>query len=326
MVKIKNIWENLKVNNKKILALAPLAGVTDSAFRQVCKEYGADIVYSEMASVDALVFSPKKTIELLEYNKNEKPYIVQLFGSNPKYFEKAVAVVEKEIEPDGFDVNFGCPVRKIIKQGSGAALMANIERSREVLKSIITSTDLPVSIKTRTSSMGISVEKFLDSISDLEIKTLMIHGRSLEQGFQGEIDYELINRLKNIFPGVILANGGINSLKDYLDLMVRVDVDGVGLARGALGRPWLFQEIKNTSLIEKASNEIFKIALRQLKLSEKLKGRVGVIEMRKHLCWYVQGLSGARELRSKLVRIENIADAKQIFSEYKENKEFIKTI
>ena len=230
----KNFYKNL---NKNPLALAPMAGVADSAFRQMCKKFGADVLYSEMASVTALFYAPEKTLELVEFAESERPYVVQLFGSDPEHFAHATRVITEKVKPDGIDINFGCPVPKVRKQGAGAVLMADLKKSKEIIKATIDNTDLPVSIKTRTKSGEVEILQFLDYINDLDIKALMIHGRTLNQGFVGEIDTALIKKAREYFGGFIFANGGINSVMDAEKIKRETEADGLALARGALGRP-----------------------------------------------------------------------------------------
>ena len=154
----KNFWQKLA---KPIYALAPMAGVTDSAFRQICKSFGADVVYSEMISAAAIVYDSKKTLELMKFNKKERPFVIQLFGSKPEHFAYAVKYITKKIKPDGIDINFGCAVKKIIKQGAGAALMDNSKLGRLIIKTVIDNTNLPVSIKVRSQVKQITVLNFL---------------------------------------------------------------------------------------------------------------------------------------------------------------------
>ncbi|MDD5290808.1 MAG: tRNA-dihydrouridine synthase [Patescibacteria group bacterium] len=320
---MKNFWLKLK---KPIYALAPMAGITDSAFRQICKDFGADVVYSEMASVTALTYNPGKTLEMLKFSPKERPYVVQVFGSNPEHFAKAVKLVEKKIKPDGIDINFGCPVPKVSRQKAGAELFKDLKLSRQVLKTVTLNTSLPVSIKTRARVGSVDILEFLKNVSDLDIKAIMIHGRSFSQGFSGSIDWQIIKKSREYFSGIILANGGVGlnltpnpsprqerGVKDYCDwLLNKTGADGVGVGQGALGRPWIFGELKAKSEKGKTKEEIFNIILKHTKLVCKLKGRQGIIEMRKHLCWYVQGLSGARKLREKLVKIESLDDINKI--------------
>lgn len=301
-----------------------MAGFTDSAFRQICKEYGADVLYSEMASATALFYNRNKqnnpTLELLTFSKKERPYIVQLFGSDPEHFKIATKIIEKEIKPDGVDINFGCPAPKVIKQKAGVELFKGLKKSREVIKAVVDSTNLPVSIKTRTKAGDIDILKFLDNISGLDIKALMIHGRTLKQGFSGEIDTEIIKKARDYFGGVILANGGIDSQKEAERVLIKTEADGLGLGRGALGRPWIFREIKNKKTEIKGKDEIFNIILKHAKLVEKEKGNIGMVEMRKHLCWYVQGMEGASKLRNEFVQIDDLSNLEEIIIQNKQHK------
>ncbi len=304
-----NFWEKL---NRPIYALAPMAGITDSAFRQICKKFGANVVYSEMASSDALVFNPDKTLKMLKFNKVEQPYIVQLFGNNPKHFADATKLIQAKIKPNGIDINFGCPVKKIVKQGAGVALMKNLKLSQEIIKSVINNTNLPVSIKCRASVGKINVLKFLDNLNGLDIKAVMIHGRSFKQGFTGLIDFKIIKKARNYFGGIILANGGINSYNDAIETLIKTKADGLGIARGALGSPWIFKALRTGQSIKRSHRAIFKIALQHSELAYKLKGAVGIVEMRKHLSWYIRGLPGARKLREQLINVKNLKDIREI--------------
>jgi len=330
--KKNNLKNNLKLE-KTILALAPMAGITDSAFRQICKNFGADIVYSEMASVTALVYHAEKTLQMLRSSKTEMPYIIQLFGNNPEHFREATRLLsdQKLINktkfpsfeiPQGIDINFGCPVSKIAKQGAGAELMKDLKKSREIIKSVLKSTHLPVSIKIRAKSGEIDALKFLDNINDLDIKAVMIHGRTLSQKFTGAVDCEIIKKARNYFGGFILANGYDYQLKtdsqiaDYYQyLLDKTQADGIGIARAVYGRPWIFAKIKNPSFADEQEIDkkyIKSIILKHAKLVYELKNRIGIIEMRKHLCWYVQGLPQARKIRQSLVQVENLEDIENL--------------
>ncbi len=315
----KNFWLKLKARRQPILALAPLAGFTDSAFRQICRSFGADVLYSEMASATALYYNQKTkknaTLELLKSSRlKEKYYVVQLFGSNPEHFAMATQIITKKLKPDGIDINFGCPVPKIIKQGAGSGLMKNLKQSRAVIEAVLANTNLPVSIKIRAAAGEVGALKFIKNIAGLPIAALMIHARTLKQGFAGAPDWALVKEARQYFSGVILANGGINNLVEAKKALSETKADGLGLARGVLGRPWLFKEIKANRLINLKPKQIYAIALRHAALTQKLKGKTGIIELRKHLVWYVQGLSGASQLRAALVKVNNLKDIKNIFS------------
>lgn len=306
-----NFWQKIKT---PIYALAPMAGVADSAFRQICKDFGADVVYSEMASAAALAHNPEKTLELIKFTEKEAPYVVQLFGSDSKQFAIAARIVSEKIRPSGIDINFGCPVKKVQKQGAGAVLMNDKKTAREIIKAVIANTDLPVSIKTRVKAGKVDVLEFLDFMQDLDIKALMIHGRTLAHGFAGEINTSAIKKARNYFSGFILANGGINSPDDAKRILSESAADGLGIAGGSLGRPWIFQELKNNKTDDKPLADIFKIVIKHAELARELKGNQGIIEMRKHLCWYAHGLKNASEMRRGLINVASLEDIKRIFT------------
>lgn len=327
-----NFWEKLKKRRRPILALAPLAGFTDSAFRQICKKYGADVLYSEMASAAALFYTlgrinnnktkgkeagnkifKNQTLKLLKFNRAaEKYYVVQLFGSNPEHFALAARIISEKIKPDGIDINFGCPVKKVVSQKAGCGLMKDLKRSRAVVETVLANTSLPVSIKIRSKAGDISADKFLKNISDLPVAAVMIHGRTQTQGFAGVPDWSAVKAARAYFKGVILANGGINDLAGAKKVLKASGADGLGLARGVLGRPWLFKEIKTGKQIDLKPKTIFKIAVNHATLAAKLKGKAGLIELRKHLVWYVAGLPGAAKIRERLVKVESLKDVKNI--------------
>lgn len=308
-----NFWADLK---KPILALAPMAGINDIAFREICSSYGVDVLYSEMASVTALTKNPEKTLEMLAYTKRQRPYVVQLFGYYPEHFKKAVKVVEKEIKPDGIDINFGCPVNKVLRQGAGAILMKEKESAKKILSATLSTATVPVSLKTRTKSGDVQVLDFLDYIKDLDLQALMIHGRTLNQGFSGEIDYETIHKAKEKFKGIVLANGAVKDIASAQETLKKTKADGLGLARGVMGKPWLFQEIKEGRSLNYDRDKIIALALKHSQLAYKYKKDYGLKEMRKHLSWYIQFWPGARALRQELVKVTSIEDIKKAFEKY----------
>jgi len=305
------------------LALAPMAGITDSAMRQICREYGADVVYSEMASVSALYFKPEKTLALVKFNRKERPYVVQLFGNNPEHFAKAAQIITKSIKPDGIDINFGCPAKKVFSHGSGCALMPQKELARKIILAVCENTTLPVSIKIRAGLREMSALHFIENIKDLPFYAVMIHGRTYEGSFSGVVDFKIVEEIKKIIPQkIVLANGGITNpvqaakiLEDYPLL------DGLGVARGVLGKPYLFSQIKEFLKKGKRTEynfkKIKKIAIRHAELLYKNKKRFGMLEIRKHLVWYFKGFPGAAELRKKLVQVKSIGEIKKVLSSVK---------
>ncbi|PKM87321.1 hypothetical protein CVU83_03160 [Candidatus Falkowbacteria bacterium HGW-Falkowbacteria-2] len=316
-----NFWEKLKKSGKPILALAPMAGFTDEPFRQICSAYGADVVYSEMASATALYFhrenDDNETLRLLKWNEaKESKYVVQLFGSNPDHFAVAARIITQKIKPHGIDINFGCPVGKVLKQGAGADLMRNLTRARSVIEATLANTNLPVSVKIRAKSGEVDAVTFLKNVSDLKVSALMIHGRTLSQGFVGDPDYAIVNSARPHFHGVILINGGLNDRETAKRALEVSEADGLGLGRGALARPWLFEEIKDNRDIAYGQSEIVSLLYRHAKLVSELKGEGALVEWRKQACWSVQGLPGASRLRSRLVQVSSMEDVINILNDY----------
>lgn len=307
-----------------------MAGITDSAFREICKKYGADVTYSEMASVSALFFKPQKTLELVRFGKKERPYIVQLFGKDPTHFAAAAKIITEKVKPDGLDINFGCPAKKVFGHGSGCALMPQKELAREIISAVCENTDLPVSIKIRAGLKNMTALEFIENTKNLPYSAVMVHGRTYESGFSGEVDFGIISKIKEMVPKkIVLANGGIYEPVDAIKIIKKYpSIDGLGIARGAWGRPFIFEEIKDSlSNIETSRRDVSifdnefekynlkfikKIMLEHAELIYKDKGQTGKFEMRKHLAWYVKGFPGASELRRKLVMAENLEEIREI--------------
>lgn len=323
---MENFWKKLK---RPIIALAPMAGITDQPFRQICRGYGADVVYSEMASTSAIFYNKKKTIGITRFNsRKESPYVVQLFGDKPEHFLFAAKIIAKQIRPDGIDINFGCPARKIIACGSGAVLMDNVKLAREIIIATLEgvagpsgsdeASKIPVSIKIRAGVKKTTALDFVKKIKNLPISAIMIHGRTLEQGFTGAPDYEMMRKIKDEVDIPVLANGGILKPEDAKIMLEKTGADGIGLAQGVLGKPWLFKQVKDYlikgSYAEFELSEIKKVAIRHAEMMYKKRGKQGVIEMRKHLVWYFKGFSGASELRRKLVHVKTISEIKKILN------------
>jgi len=308
----KNFW--LKFH-KPILAFAPMAGVSDSAFRQLCKFFGADLVYTEMISADALYYNSKKTLELLKFEKSEKPIVCQLFGKRPEMFPKAVKIVE-QAGFSGIDLNFGCPAKKVVAHGGGVTLMRDLANCRQLIAIVAENTKLPISVKIRSGIDRITALDFVQAIKGLPVSAVMIHGRPAKNPYSAPIDYEMIKKVKENFSGIVLGNGGINTPPDAKKMLDLTGVDGIGLARGLYGQPWLFKQIKDYFKKGKYKEFDFetikKVAIKHANLALKAKGQWGIVETRKHLAYYAKGFPGAAELRAKLVKVESLEEIKEI--------------
>lgn len=309
---MKTFWEKQKGS---VLALAPMAGYTNQPFRRICKYYGADVLYSEMASATALSYGGKKTLELLKFSEDERPYIVQLFGNDPKYFQNAARIVTERIRPDGIDINMGCPAPKVYKTGAGAALFRDQDKALAIIEETLKGTDLPVSIKIRSRVGKFTAYKFMKKAKEYPLAAVMIHGRSYEKAFSGPVDYRTIKRIKEMVPFPVLANGGIDSPEDAKRMLEKTGADGVGIARGALKSPWLFGQIKGYlqtgECHEFTIEEIKTAALMHAAMAEENMGSHGMLELRKYLLWYFRGFENAKEFRRKLVEVETLEDVNQ---------------
>lgn len=317
-----NFWHQFR---KPIIALAPMEGVTDSPFRQICKEHGADLVYTEFISSDAIGRNARRAFEKMVYDLGEQPVICQIFGCNPEMFVAAAQEVERRGFA-GIDINFGCPARSVMKSGGGVALLRKPAYARELIERILDVVHIPISIKVRTKIRAERKEvapgasewhtalDLVDAIQDLPVSAMLVHGRAYEQGHSGEVDTEMIRQVKRRFRGIVLANGGIFTPERAKEMLAETGADGVAIARGSQGNPWIFSQTKNLlsggTYTPPTWEERTETMMHHAALAEKQKGRWGIIEMRKHLGWYVHGFAGAAKLRQQLVRVTSLADAK----------------
>lgn len=316
----------MKNFSSPIVALAPMAGITDSSFRLICKEQKADLTFSEMISSTSLFFNSSKknkSWQLASFYHQDKPFFIQLFGSNPQHFAfstKKISQLPNSSRPDGIDINFGCPAKKILKQNSGCALMKNPILTRKIIQSVLENTTLPVSLKIRAGIENFSALNFLNKISDLGWQMLTVHGRTFSQGFSGEIDFELIKKIKQLFPKkIVLANGGIYSPEKAQETLEKTGADGIMLGRGILGKPWLFSQIKDFLATGKYSTpskkEIKNIIFYHAKIFFS-NPQNNPHEFRKHLLWYCKSFPEAKKLSEKIIKIEDLKEIKNLLNHY----------
>ncbi len=297
-----------------------MAGYTDPAFRVICQKFGAQVVYTEMVSVEAIWRQNKKTLKMLELLPEEKNTVLQLFGSKTDSFVKALKIITKyykssQSEPAGIDINFGCPVKKIAKSGAGAVLMNNLVEAKKITQSVCEKSPWPVSVKIRAKVHQTTALDFVKQIKDLPISAIMIHGRSLSGMFSGEINYQTIKKVKELLPSkIVLANGGINSSDDAKKMLDKTKADGLGIARGAWGNPFIFSQIKNVLenkeplVIDKKL--IKKTVLEQIKLYKKTD--LNVLDLRKQLIHYFKNSSNAKQIRQKIIKANNFDELQEI--------------
>ncbi|MBR2473478.1 MAG: tRNA dihydrouridine synthase DusB [Clostridia bacterium] len=298
----------LKIGNIEIkngLALAPMAGITDVSFRKLCIRYGASLTVSEMISAKGVYYKDKKTAALAASSDGESPFALQLFGSDPEIMGIAAEQL-LTINPaiDIFDINMGCPMPKITGNGDGCSLMRNPELAGRVVKAVVNATNAPVTVKMRTGWDKTSINApLIAQICEANgASAICVHGRTREQLYKPPIDVETIRKVKKSVRIPVFANGGVYTGEDAVKLLRETECDGIAIGQGAMGNPFLFKEcvaaIENKGYIAPTTDEILKIATEHVCLLCEDKGEyIGVREARKHLGWYIKGMSGAAEAR-----------------------------
>ncbi len=308
--------------------LAPLCGVTTSSFRRLCKEQGATMVYSQMVSADGLERGGEKTRALMRFEPEEHPFGIQLFGSEPESMAIA-ARIASEGRPDVLDINFGCPVRKIVCQGKGAAVLREPARAAAITEACVKATDLPVTVKVRIGQDDTSVN-VLDVVKALEgagAAAVTIHGRTVAQMFRGEADWDIIALAKQRAGIPIVGNGDIATADDAYRRLRETGVDAVMIGRAAMGNPFVFREIREFLLTGRrpappSVRDRIAMGLRHAELLVEEEGeRAGVLNMRKHLAWYTKGLPDSARLRDRLFGVETLAEVRAILTEYVDQRE-----
>lgn len=302
------------------LFLAPMEDITDPSFRYMCKKFGADVMYTEFISSDGLIRDGAKSVKKLDIFEYERPIGIQLYGHIIESMVEATEIAVNS-NPEIIDINYGCPVKKIAKRGAGAGMLRDIPLMLEMTKAIVKASPLPVSVKTRLGwdDSSKNIVEVAEQLQDCGIKALTIHGRTRAQFYKGNADWSLIGEVKNN-PRMkipIIGNGDIDSPQMAKEMFKRHGVDGIMIGRAAVGRPWLFREIKHyiktgeilqdLSITEKAD-----IAIEQFKKSLEIKAEpVGIYEMRRHLSNYFKGIPNFKETRIKLL---TSLDVEEIFS------------
>lgn len=312
---IKEIIENFSFP----VYLAPMEGITDHAFRMICKEKGADILISEFISSDALSREVEKSIVKMRFDERERPFGVQIFGHNEESLITA-ARIAAEGRPDFIDINWGCPVRKVVNKGAGSAILQDIPKMVSLTSAVVKAVSLPVTVKTRLGWDHTSkpIVEVAERLQDIGIEAIAIHGRTRSQMYGGEADWNLIGAVKSN-PRMripVIGNGDIDSAEKALDYHNRYGVDGIMIGRAAIGNPWIFQNIKqlieNKPLVSPTYMERVETALHHLRTSAEDKGeRRAVLEMRTQYAGYFKGLRNFKSVRMKLMTASTIEECRQ---------------
>ena len=317
--------KKLKIGNVELAnpyILAPMAGVTDLPFRLLCKEQGAGLLCMEMVSAKAIQYNNKNTRALLEIHPEEEPVSLQLFGSD----SDVISEIAKRIEDLPFailDINMGCPVPKIVRNGEGSALMNQPKLVHEIVSKTVKAIQKPVTVKIRKgfNDESINAVEIAKIIEDAGAAAVAVHGRTREQYYSGKAAWDIIRQVKEAVSIPVIGNGDVVSGESALAMMRETGCDGVMIGRGAQGNPWIFSELveyeKSGVMPERPSNEELKeMMLRHARLQIQYKGEyLGIREMRKHVSWYTTGLKNSAKLRGEINAVESYVELKELLEE-----------
>ncbi len=298
--------------------------VSDPPFRAVCKDNGADMMFSEFISSEGLIRDAIKSRQKLDFEEEERPFGIQIFGGDEEALGMSARICET-VNPDLVDINFGCPVKKVAMKGAGAGVLKDIDLMVRLTESVVKSTSLPVTVKTRLGwdDNTKNIEEVAERLQDIGIKALSIHGRTRMQMYKGEADWTLIAKVKNN-PRInipIFGNGDIDSPEKAVEYKNRYGVDGIMIGRAAIGYPWIFNEIKHfvktgEHLAPPTVEQRVEVCRKHLHKSYKWKGpKVGIFEMRRHYANYLKGLPNIKEYRSKLVTMMTVEEIDAVLDE-----------
>ncbi len=305
------------------LVLAPMAGFTDSVFRIICKRFGAAMVFTDLISARAITYKNKKTFEMMEFSEEERPIGIQLCGSDPDVMAEAAIIVAENFRPDVIDLNFGCPVKKVVNKNEGSALLKDISLMSKITSRVVNAVDIPVSAKIRSgwdkeSEDPVSVVNMLQSCG---VSFVTIHPRTRAQGYKGAANWDWIRQVKENTSIPVIGNGDVLKYQDAARMFQQTGCDAVMIGRGALGNPWIFKDMaapqQDGSIEQSDVTEKCFAAMTHLKQSiEKYGEYSGIRRMRKHLILYTHNLPKSRELRKHLIEAKSMKDVDGVFREY----------
>ncbi|CDZ23661.1 putative tRNA-dihydrouridine synthase 1 [[Clostridium] cellulosi] len=315
----------MKIGNvdiKGYAALAPMAGVADTAFRTICRQFGACYVVGEMASAKGLCMSDRKTARLLSVTDAERPMAIQLFGNDPEVMA-AAAVKSEEYGPDIIDINMGCPAPKIVSNGGGSALLKDPLLAGKIIESVVRAVKVPVTVKIRKGwdDAHVNAVEMAHIAEESGAAAITIHGRTREQMYRPYADLEIIRKVKEAVKIPVIGNGDVTSPESAKKMYDETGVDLVMVGRGALGAPWIFRQIEeylSTGKVETNPDvkERMRVMVEHIKLLCSVMGEYpGIREARKHAAWYMKGLDGAASLREKAGRLAHIEDIERLAEE-----------
>lgn len=315
---------NVKISNQVVLA--PMAGICNSAYRQICKDMGCGLIYAEMVSDKAITYNNQKTIGMLYMTEKERPISQQIFGSDKESFVEAAKYIEKEMKPDIIDINMGCPVPKVaVRAQAGSALLKDPDKIFDIVSSVVSAVNVPVTVKIRSGwdSNHINAVEVAKVIEKAGASAICVHPRTRSQGYSGKADWNIIKEVKENVSIPVIGNGDIKSPEDAKRMLEETKCDAVMIGRGVLGNPWLIKNIVNyldgKEVIDVSIVDRIDMCLKHLKLLDSLKNeKLACLEIRNHISWYFKGIKGANELKNKVYQTTSIHDIILLLNEFKE--------
>lgn len=315
---------NIEIENPVVMA--PMAGITNMAFRRIIKEFGAGLVYSEMVSDKALCYGNNKTIEMLQIDENEHPVSIQLFGGEVATMVQAAKFIDEHSNCDIIDINMGCPVNKVLKADAGSKLLLYPDKIYEIVKGIVDNVSKPVTVKIRSGfdSKHINAVEVAKLIEKAGASAIAIHGRTRSQMYEGKADWKIIADVKAAVKIPVIGNGDVRSVEDAKRMLEETGVDAVMIGRAALGNPWLIkqvvQSLETGVIIEEPTyqEKIAQCLSHAKKLMEIEPEKVAMFQMRGHAPWYIKGLKSSARVKNELSKINTFEELKTILKDYQQ--------
>lgn len=307
-------WKIKDIEIKNRIVFAPMAGVSNISYRQIIKEMGAGLIYSEMISTLGIKYNGKKTIDLINFEKTERPISIQIFGSDKESFVNAAKYIEENFHPDIIDINMGCPVPKVaIKSQAGSALLKDPDKIYEIVSSVVKSTNTPITVKIRSGwdSEHINATIVAKKIQEAGASAIAIHSRTRSQGYSGKADWNIIKLVKQNVSIPVIGNGDVTTIYDAKRMLEETNCDAVMIGRATLGNPWFIKEcieyVENNNIIDKPTNiEKLNMILKHYNLLKKYTNeKTALLEIRTHALWYLKGIPGTKEIKTQICQTKS---------------------
>jgi len=304
---------NVEIKNN--VFLAPMAGITDLAFRRIVRNYDAGLTFTEMASSKAMEFGSLKTEKLLSVLENERPSVVQIFGSDAETIKNMIIKLNEDDRIDIIDINMGCPAPKLVKNGDGAGLLLDLDNVKNILETAVKVSKKPITLKTRKGFNDdiITAVKVARIAQGAGVAMITIHGRTREEYYSGTCDLDIIKKVKESVSIPVIGNGDVTDIESAIRMFKYTGCDGIMIARGSLGTPWIFKTILECTEYTPSNSEKLAIILNHIDLACKYEGeRTSKLKLRKHLAWYLKGMENGAKYRDMINKSESIDEMKQI--------------